>query len=183
MSDLEDAIAEVKRLDKISAPKEDEMHFFAVIWRSVASGDLIPRADSEMAVAEAIRRAADIFTERAKQERSHDYAELGNIARSDMRAKAHEADAAAILALAPAEALAEVQRLRAERDGLLRAARDNHEADKRAEKAEAERDAALARVEKLREALQEIADTHNDQWRAGRIARATLDEDTLHAQG
>lgn len=79
----------------------------------------VARADAELAVAEALKRAADV---------------------GKMVGDGHYGDEvrAAILALAPADALAEVRR--------------------------------------LREALQEIADTHNDQWHAGRIARAFLKE-------
>ena len=79
----------------------------------------VRKADAELAVSEAIRRAA----ERVMAARMGD-------ADSDLRSILH-----CIEALAPADALAEVQRLRDERD------------------------AALARVEKLREALTPSGDT------------------------
>lgn len=52
----------------------------------------------------------------------------------------------------------------------------------RADQYAEERDAALtalatlrAEVERLRRALQEISDTHNEQWHAGRITRAAME--------
>ena len=90
-------------------------------------------------------------------------------------------------ALAPADALAEVQRLRDERDNL-RAERDDamalfHASEKhlhaRLDAAEAERDAALARAEKAEQARDRI-----DQWRETAIVeRDTYSEERDAAEG
>ena len=139
----------------------------------------VARADAELAVAEAIRRAAqeahDWFYD-PEHDRVTD-PRLGD----------------AILTLAPADALAELQRIRAERDAALarvvekaaRDARDVFSDHKRAKEAvdymeqliyaairaqaradalaevqriRAERDAALARVEKLHHLITEASD-------------------------
>lgn len=80
--------------------------------------DLIPRADAELAVAEAIRRAADLIVSSAYTSNG-DRRSLEPVAESLRGADQHHATiAAAILALAPADALAEVQRLRARMEKL-----------------------------------------------------------------
>ena len=177
MTDLQDAIAELRRVSpdggwtaaKITAEHPDPMvlaGYVATTLNAVLSGDLIPRSDAELAVAEAIRRAADVGKV------------VGN---------GHYGDEvrAAILALASSDALVEVQRLREERDsfravlegacygdigGIARnttetslalgqeVARRTMDLRARAEKAEAERDAALARVERLRHQITEASD-------------------------
>lgn len=76
--------------------------------------DLIPRTDAEMAVAEAFRRAA----EEAAAEGWPDEKRIGVSERDEAAMDCANRIETAILALAPAEALAEVQRLRHERDEL-----------------------------------------------------------------
>ncbi len=106
-------------------------------------------------------------------------------------------------ARAQREVAAAITDLREEWNGLMRAAHDNHEANNRAEKAEAERDAALAWVGKLREAglgLKSIVEgiqgaVEHGTWRAERSnlrmkdtdewvtfynVLAALDEDARH---
>lgn len=160
--------------------------------------DLVPRADAELAVAQVVERAAGICeTERGHWDRGYDTSSAGFCV-----CKAMAASRDAIRALAPADALARVERLRIERDALVH---DNARfveiatnETNRAEKTEAERDAALARVEKLREALSMIegVDSHmiaslqssGDgsvvvRGECGSIARAALDEDALEKGG
>lgn len=121
---LAEAIAEVK-----SGPPYEwggyDMHprphwrcIYAIV-RAVASGDLIPKADAEMAVAAAYQRAADDMKAKAEDEHalSQKYRGGSNPWFAHVqRAKMYAEDAAAILALAPADALAEVQALKAERN-------------------------------------------------------------------
>ena len=102
----------------------------ATILNAVASGDLISRADAELAVAEAIRLAAEEAAAEGWPERKM----LGTSEREEGAMDCANRIETAILALAPADALAEVQRLRAERD------------------------AALARVEKLHHLITEASD-------------------------
>ena len=133
----------------------------------------VARADAELAVAEAIRRAADMITSSAYTSNG-DRRSLEPVADSLRGADQHHATIeAAILALAPADALVEVRRLRAERD------------------------AALARVEKLRHQITEASDqdfiwgaldnvhdaeTTLDDYAAAvsRAIRGALDEDARH---
>lgn len=205
MADLKDAIAGLRRVTPENdpwqrgdlggggSPVDDHI---ATILNAVLSGDIIPRADAELAVAEAIRRAADACVDLADQVSDAALTGLPEQARlRESMAAAFTKASHIILALAPADALAEVQRLRDERDGLLRAAHDNHEADKRAEAAEAERDAALAEVQRLREALAwygeqsrlaRLIHKDGDAGRnaiaadGGKRARAALDGDARH---
>lgn len=175
MADLRDAIAELRRVTPENdpwqrgdlggggSPVDDHI---ATILNAVVSGDLIPKSDAELAVAEAIKRAADEAYDWF-YDPEHDRVtdpRLGD----------------AILALVPADALAEVQRLR---DDLQKKDEEILDLRTRVEAAEAEkarlgrqlnaarygqpdfswalhkeamlelqadRDAALARVEKLR---------------------------------
>lgn len=85
----------------------------------------VARADAELAVAEAFRRAA----EEAAAEGWPDEKRIGVSERDEAAMDCANRIETAILALAPAEALAEVQRIRAERDAALarvveKAARD-----------------------------------------------------------
>lgn len=133
--------------------------------------DLIPRADAELAVAEAFRRAA----EEAASEGWPGENRLGVSEREEGAMDCADRIETAILALAPADALAEVQRLRQERD------------------------AALARVEKLHHLITEASDpdfiwgamdnvhdaeTTLDDYAAAvsRAIRAALDEDARDAK-
>lgn len=76
----------------------------ATILNAVASGDLIPRADAELAVAEAIRRAADAVRAVLTNSPTGEWGEEGiSMSRATERS---------VLALVPADALAEVQRMR-----------------------------------------------------------------------
>lgn len=125
----------------------------------------VARADANLAVAEAIRRAADACVDLADQVSDAALTGLPEQARlRESMAAAFTKASHIILALAPADALAEVQRLREERDrfeaALGRACQVGGTAYlvERAEKAEAERDAALARVEKLRHQITEASD-------------------------
>lgn len=155
MTDLKDAIAEIKK----------------VIDDAVLSGDLIPRADAEAAQALVVERACIAVSEQADWPED----EHGRTEQSELFARVINA----ILALAPAEDLAEVQRLRDENaslkslltppddvpwvtcDAIIHgsAALDRFSGDEPLVPADAlnvaraERDAALARVDKLREAL------------------------------
>lgn len=81
----------------------------ATILNAVLSGDLIPRADAELAVAEAIRLAA----EEAAAEGWPEGKLLGVSGREEGAMDCANRIETAILALAPADALAEAQRLRA----------------------------------------------------------------------
>ena len=143
--------------------------------------DLIPRADAELAVAEAIRRVLALLVETG----------IAGDAEGDPLSEM-------IRDLASSDALAEVQRLREERDALV-AARDMMgglwaKAVAERDAAEAERDAALARVERLRHQITEASDpdfiwgamdnvrdaeTSLDNYAAAasRAIRAALDED------
>lgn len=84
---------------------------------AVASGDLIPKADAEQAVALAYQRAADLFNSEnfppQTEEGEKDYCPHG---RYKPQYHCRECETTAILALAPAEPLAEVQALIKERD-------------------------------------------------------------------
>jgi hypothetical protein len=127
-----------------------------------STSDIISRADAELAVAEAIRRAADMITSSAYTSNG-DRRSLEPVADSLRGADQHHATiAAAILALVPADALAELQRLReavAQRDHVVAAWAEVSQTNyQRAKAAEAERDAALVRVEKLRHQITEASD-------------------------
>jgi hypothetical protein len=97
---LAEAITEVQRLTNAWGDWHTS-HFpaaqssFPTILNAVASGELLPKADAEMAVALAYQRASDRFPDGKTPWPPH-------------------AIRAAILALAPAEPLAEVQALKAE---------------------------------------------------------------------
>jgi hypothetical protein len=176
---LTEAIAEVKRLWVISAPSPDETNWAAIVFNAVASGDLIPKADAEQAVAVAYQRAADACRD------------LASPADLYIHRIACSACSSAILALAPADALAEVERMRAAHEdtcaklnGYITFAVEQQE---RAEAAEAE-------VARLTGYLREIesltvhsgGDIHGvapSAWRyafgeARDIARAALKGDT-----
>ena len=101
---LEEAIAEVKRVTLTTAPWEagdiglgssPVDYHIATILNAAASGDLIPKADAEQAVALVVKQAGDVAVKFWEGE-PEDTIELR----------------AAILFLAPADALAELARLR-----------------------------------------------------------------------
>jgi hypothetical protein len=140
---LAEAIAEVKRLTKEWGAWHTS-HFpaaqssFPTILNAVASGDLLPKADAELAVALVVKQAADIAeAERARRDVGYET----SVVEFTMRA-ALGAIRDAILALAPADAMAEVQALRAELDAAYRMgmaeARSSLDRLARAEAAEAE---------------------------------------------
>jgi hypothetical protein len=111
----------------------------------------VARADAELAVAEALRRAAEVAASDGWPGENR----LGVSEREEWARDCADRIADAILALVPADALAEVQRLRAERDAALA----------RAEKAEQERDRlaaqlaeARAREQALRHQITEASD-------------------------
>ncbi len=159
MADLKDAIEGIKK----------------TIEDAVASGDLIPRADAQAAVALMVEEAARLIISFPGGTVMHSPPQL--------LTEAHDA----VMGLVPASALAELQALRDERDAavanqfITRVERDGAEdhatetADElrqvraRAEAAEAELVTLRARVERLTGALT-IA--------ANRLHRCSVDYDT-----
>jgi len=142
---LSEAIAEVKRTTAMDDPWSAE----AIVLQAVASGDLIPRTDAEMAVALVVQRAGEVcdLPEHDAEERNwRDGAALARRIRK------------AILALAPADAMADVERMKAERDKLAERNKENSRmAEEQFDRAEAaEVEAALMRAERdeLTERLQ-----------------------------
>jgi len=106
---LAEAIAEVKRVyaDVRGVDESDEVRH--TILAAVASDQLIPRTDAEQAVALAYQRAADEAGNfSTSQHVAHSIREGVFPEQTDIRCAIHDA----ILALAPADALAEVERLR-----------------------------------------------------------------------
>ncbi len=102
---LQEALAEVK-----NAPADCTYQAAQVILNAVASGDLIPRADAELAVAEAIRQAGEYVAQTSLSWRFS----------SPWHGKDFQKELlAAALALAPADALVEVQRLREAVEALV----------------------------------------------------------------
>jgi hypothetical protein len=117
---LQEAIAALKK------PEGDWVHPVDVVVRAVQSGELIPASDARLAVALAYQRAADRARNRWALRKEHadklyemDYPEA-NIDSKTVSAKADEAEAIAdeILALAPADDLAEGQALREDKKGM-----------------------------------------------------------------
>lgn len=138
--ELTDLYAVASSLSRDSVPKSS-LHAQKQAWArklryvhhqeeiddAVASGDLIPRADAAAAQAALIKRAADAI--RSLDPTENDESSYGMGLSSGL---SHAEDI--VLALVPADALAEVQRMRTERD------------------------AALARVDKLRHQITEASD-------------------------
>jgi len=209
MTDLTQAIAEIRRVTPLNSPWEagdigvgssPVDYHIAIILNAALSGEMIPLADHKLAVAEAFRRAGDIA--RIRSEQHANMALDGEPEQARLR-EAMEAAFTdirwAILALADADALAEVQALRAERDDLRAAifgSRDYwpdlrngnfiemaatlHAARKgalaRAEAAEAELAATQA---KLADAVGALHDAYNHQL----AACAEWEEEMAKARG
>lgn len=161
MTDLTKAIAELRRVTPPNSPWEagdigvgssPVDYHISTILNAVTSGDLLPRADADLAVALMVEKAAG---EGAGEVAAHGASELSPFVRRRIRA------------LTPASALAELQALRDERDDavasqfITRVERDGAEdhatetADElrqvraRAEAAEAELVTLRAQVERL----------------------------------
>lgn len=112
MTDLTQAIAEIRRVTPLNSPWEagdigvgssPVDYHIATILNAVASGDMIPLADHKLAVAMVVEKAAQSGYVACAETR---HVSLGNKVRDT------------ICALIPDDALAEVQALRAERDDL-----------------------------------------------------------------
>lgn len=178
---LDDAIEEVKRIPTFDgkvwtahdvAIARDEGHeAIAVILNAVASGQLVPKADANLAVAEALRKAASVARNACLVPPD------GGNPTEDERVVC---DAAGdyILALANQDHLAEGQAMRAERDRLLHFNRQLR--DEIAEH-QTIRDDLAAEVARLKgkagdaaQAFMAIAHTATSIDEAHQIARAAL---------
>lgn len=140
-----------------------------VLLAAVSSGEMIPKADARLAVALAYQRAggmADDFHKRAL--------EWAKTVRG-LEKHIDETDSSrirdAILALAPADDLADVQALRVNVVEFAQTATErNHRIAEEAARAEA----AEAEVARLREALAACAKFDHDIFAKIRIARAAI---------
>ena len=193
MTDLTKAIAELQRIsvsktEHLLAPHDEP---FATILNAALSGDLIPRADADLALALMVEKAADSLSECSvwcdSQERTDASWHNGVI-------DARKHHMATIRSLVHASAFSDLQALRVERDKWFGLALDNkHRAEAaeaklvewqasqhyayigrdgkpvlardmeaRAEAAEAELTTLRAQVERLTGALRFYADFHEN---------------------